>query len=548
MENKHQAFIKGSYILLFTAVLTKLIGALFKIPLSSDLCLGDLGFGYFSAAYDLYLPISTLAVSGFPVAISRIVADYVANERYNEIDCVLKASKKILVLVSVAEFLLISALIYPILKFTDTTGQGIYSLLAVLPSVFISAILSLYRGYFEGLANMKPTAVSNIIEAVGKLVLGFSFAFIFLKLTENVAIAAAGALIGINIGLLFSLLYIYTKYRLNKKSIEIPEKVVFDANLTRSIICVVIPVGLASLAGSFVALVDTLTVRMQLSALVSENPTAFEYVYKSLINESNLTEISFLPTVLYGIKSKAFTLFNIVLTLTMALGISAVPTITEFKSVNDNKELLANVNSSMKLTTLICFPIASGFIFIGKDIMYLLFGNAVSSQIGSKMLVIYGFTAVFAGVSIVMGNILQGMGRYKKVFLNIFIGIAIKIILNIVLTINININIYGCCISTLICYLIIFVLNLLTFYRDVKVLPNKTIFIKPFIASVLCGTTAFYINMISQKTIFDFISIVVAGFVYFAVLFTTGYFDIDDLSALPFGNKILNMCKSTKKQ
>ena len=541
MKNKKQSLIEGSYILLFTAIITKIIGAVFKIPLSSNYCLGDLGFGYFSAAYDLYLPISTLAISGFPVAISRIIADYVANRKQEEIKSVLKASKKILLIVSVAEFILISALIYPISKFTDSSGQGIYCLLAVLPSVFISSILSLYRGYFEGLSQMKPAAVSNIVEALGKLILGFSFAFLIIKFTNNVAFAAAGALLGINIGLLISLLYIYVKYRISSKEFS-NNNYKTNINLTKSIIIVVLPVALASLGTSFVALIDSLTVRVQLSMLIND----FEGFYKSLIDELNLTS-SELPTVLYGIKSKAFTLFNLVLTLTTALGISVVPTITECKVHNDNIALINNSNSSLKLTTLICFPIALGFVFVGNNIMTFLFGNSASSFIGGKMLLIYGLAAVFAGVSIVLSNILQGIGSFKTVFLNISFGIILKVIFNILFTSVSKFNIYGCCYSTLICYFIICCLHLISFFNNTGKLPLANIFIKPFFASTICGLTAFIICNISESKMLFLCAIVSAAIIYFLCLLILKFFTFQDMQSIPFANKIYNMCKNTKK-
>ncbi len=541
MKNKKQSLIEGSYILLFTAILTKIIGAVFKIPLSSNYCLGDLGFGYFSAAYDLYMPISTLAISGFPVAISRIIANYVASEKLTEINDILKSSKKILIWISIGEFLLISVLIYPISKLTDTSGQGIYSLLAVLPSVFISSILALYRGYFEGLSQMKPAAFSNIIEALGKLILGFSFAVLFIKLTDNVAFAAAGALLGINIGLLISLVYIYTKYCLSTKELCFNNKKT-NIYLTKSIIKVVIPVALASLGTSFVALIDTLTVRAQLLIMLDD----LANLYKPLINELNLS-LKELPTVLYGIKSKSFTLFNLVLTLATALGISVVPAITNCKERNDKVGLLASSNSSLKFTTLISFPIASGFTFVGNSIMSFLFGNTISSQIGAKILFIYGLTAVLAGVSIVLGNILQGIGCYKRVFFNISIGILLKVFFNITFTGIKKINIYGCCYSTLICYLVIFCLHIISFYKSTNTFPKINNFLKPFLASAVCGFTALIISMVTDKNASFIIAVAVAAIMYFAVLIILRFFTIEELIGFPLGNKIYNMCKTTKK-
>lgn len=544
---ENQTLNQGAYIMLFTAILTKLIGALFKIPLSQDYCLGDLGFGYFSAAYDLYTPISTLAISGFPLAISRIIASYVAQNRYAEIKEAFKCSKKILLIISLIEFIFIALIIVPFSKLTDTTGNGIYSLVAILPTVVISSVISLYRGYFEGFSNMRPPAVSNIIEALGKLILGFSFAIITLKVTQNVALAAAAALFGISVGLLFSTLYIFKKYKKDINAIDFTKyslKEGFDEkNLYKKIFSVIIPVGFASLAGSFVVLIDTLTVRVQLSFAMGNSSSFFSYVYRMLIEETGITKLEFLPTVLYGIKGKAFTLFNIILTLAMSLGISAVPVVTKFKAQNNKIEMVNSANSSLKITTMVCFPVAAGFISVGSKIMSLLYGDSVSAQIGAKMLIIYGFATVFAGVSIVLGNILQGIGAYSHVFRNIISGILLKILLNFILTDIRSLNIYGCCLSTLICYIFIFILHIFTFYKYCKKIPLVSVFVKPFFAAIICGAVAYIGSNFSENKVIFLLWVLVSGIVYFVFLFVLKFFNPQDFEFLPFGSKISKLCK-----
>lgn len=547
----NQSLQKGAYIMLFTAVLSKLIGALFKIPISQDFCLGDLGFGYFSAAYDLYTPISTLAISGFPVAISKIISDYIATNKFADIRLAFKYSKKILIIISLIEFILISLIIYPFSKLTDSSGNGLYSLIAILPSILISSYLSLYRGFFEGFSNMKPPAISNIIEALGKLILGFSFAMITLKITNNVAYSAAAALIGISIGLVLSSLYLHKKYKTSVKNIDFNSYIIsenFDKKkFIGNIVSIILPVAVSSLAGSFVALVDTLTVRAQLTTQFSSNSVFFSEYFGKLISESNTNSLELIPTVLYGIKGKAFTLFNIVLTLTMSIGVSVVPAITKYKSQNNRGEIIASSNASLKITTLISFPIAFGFMFVGGSIMRLLFGNGESATIGGKMLLIYGIATIFAGTSIVLGNILQGMGYHFVAFRNIIIGIILKVILNLFLTSFEGVNIYGCCYSTLFCYVLIFVMHIISFYKQNNVVPKISIFLKPLIAGLMCGLLAFRITYFSESKIMILLSILIAALGYFVFLFALKFFAPQDFEEFPFLCKFKNMCKKSKK-
>ena len=190
-KRKQQSFEYGAIILIVATALVKIIGAIFKIPLSN--LIGDLGFGYFSSAYDLFLPIYSLAMAGLPIAVSRIVAENIAVNRFKDVRQTLKIARKAFLVSGIVGFTMMLLLIYPFVKITDPTGKTIYSIFAIAPNLIFCCIMSTYRGYYEGLRNMYPTAFSNVIEALGKLILGYGFAFIVMKLTNNVAYVASGA-------------------------------------------------------------------------------------------------------------------------------------------------------------------------------------------------------------------------------------------------------------------------------------------------------------------------------------------------------------------
>ena len=212
-ENREKGFQRGAFLLLCSAVIVKLIGALFKIPLSSRYCLGDLGFGYFSFAYDLFTPFYALAMAGLPVAVSKTVAEYSAQGRFNDVRETLKVSRRVYFAAGLICFLCLSLLIYPFSRLTDSTGAGVYSLAAMAPSVVFCCLMSAYRGYYQGLNNMLPTAFSELLEALCKLILGFGFGFLTVKVTGNVAFGAAAAIFGITVGTAVSTLYLKLYYR-----------------------------------------------------------------------------------------------------------------------------------------------------------------------------------------------------------------------------------------------------------------------------------------------------------------------------------------------
>ena len=139
--HKKQSFQYGAVILLFSALAVKLIGALFKIPLSGKDCLGDIGFGYFSSAYDLFTPFYTMAMTGLPVAVAKLTAEYAAAGKYDRAVGLLKVSRKIYFLAGCAVFVLMCAGLYPFVKITDPTGDTFLSFAAMLPSVIFCFVM-----------------------------------------------------------------------------------------------------------------------------------------------------------------------------------------------------------------------------------------------------------------------------------------------------------------------------------------------------------------------------------------------------------------------
>lgn len=159
---KKQSVLDGAVILMAGVIAVKIIGVLFKMPLSN--MIGSVGRGYFSSAYEIITPILAVAMTGLPVAISRMVAENVALGNCREARAVFSVSKKVFTAVGIAGTVILLAAAVPYAKLT---GKGDYfnvllPVISVSPLVFICCIVSAYRGYYEGLQNMTPVAVSQI--------------------------------------------------------------------------------------------------------------------------------------------------------------------------------------------------------------------------------------------------------------------------------------------------------------------------------------------------------------------------------------------------
>ena len=554
-KRKEQSFEYGASILLVATVLVKVIGMIFKIPLSS--LIGDLGFGYFSSAYDLFNPIYTIAMAGLPIAVSRVVAEHMASGRFRDVHSTLKITRRLFLVTGLTGFALMLALIYPYVSVTDETGRTIYSLFAIAPSLLFCCIMSTYRGYYEGLRNMYPTAVSNIIEALGKLILGYGFAFVVMKISGNVAYAAAAAAAGIMVGTAASAGYLKIRHHIKGDGIT-PSELANSPDpeavrkATKTIILIAIPVVLSSLANSIATLVDVTMVKWQLSNLMENYAENIRQMYSASIADYNKNAKEILtneaiPTFLYGVRSKAFTLYNLAPSITSALGVGALPVLAASWVKRDSVLVKHNLESMFKMTAIVAMPVGFGFMFLSRGVMGLLYSGTTSIEIGGKMMIIYGFAAIFAGLAVPMTSMLHAVKKQVAAVRNVAIGAAIKVIVNFIFVSIPSINIIGAAVGTLAGYIFVFAAHLVTLIRHTGVTPNlfKSLG-KPLIAAFGCGIAAYFMSLLGDSRLVTLAAIAVAAVVYFALLVAMNTFEEADVLALPKGEKLLKVLVKCK--
>lgn len=547
-KRKQQSFEYGAIILLCSTILVKLIGGAFKIPLSN--LIGDLGFGYFSSAYDLFNPIYSLAMAGLPIAVSRVVAEHMSQARYKDVRQSLKITRTLFWVTGFVALVIMVLLIKPFVSTTDKTGQTVYSIYAIAPTILFCCVMSAYRGYYEGLRNMYPTAISDIIEALSKLILGYLFAFIVMKISGNVAYAAAGAIFGVTVGAILAAGFLELNYRIKGDGISPLElknspEPMNKSVATKALIIIAIPIALSSLANSIASLVDVSMVKWQLSNLMGEHADTIRNMYTESIAEYNtiyaddpLTNDA-LPTFLYGIRSKAFTIYNLIHALTTILGVSALPVLATSWTQKDMPLVKKNIESMFKFIAIVAVPSGVGLIALGAPIMGLLYKTVASVEIGGTMLSIYGVAAVFAGISVPMTNMLQAVGKQVASLRNVAIGAIIKVIFNYVFVSVPSLNIQGAAIGTVICYLFIFIANTVTLIRATGIVPDFfKVLGKPIIAAILCGVSAYGVSLLGTSKINTIVAILAAVIVYFISLVVLNTFEEEDVLSLPKGDKL----------
>lgn len=556
-EQKQQSFLYATLILGMSTLLVKIMGAIFRIPLSN--LIGATGMGYFSTAYDVYLPIYALAMAGLPVAVSRIVAQYVAEQRYKDARRALRVVKRTFLITGLIGFFLMFVVAFIVTSVAKNPG-ALPAMFVIAPSLLFCCIMSSYRGYYEGLRNMFPTAISSLIEATCKLVLGYSLAWLAMKYMPGepakvASYAAAAAMLGITLGTVFGSAFLIIRHKtvgdgFARDQIRFSPPAVDGKTIFKALIAIAVPVALGSLVNNIASLIDVAMVQRQLFGAVERSPEIFRQMYgQYLVDETGtaLTD-SQIPNFLYGCyKGYAYTIFNFVPTITSVVGVSALPVLTMAWTSRDKAAIKANIESMLKVITLIAFPAGIGVMALAPQIVQLLYRSS-EAVIAAKLLRILGAAACFAGMTTPMTNMLQAIGRPMAPVKNIAVGAIIKIGVNFILVGIPQVNILGAPIGTLMCYMYIAAADLFCLVKYSRVVPSIfTTILKPLAAAAACGLTAFLVNLLftallSGGKLTTLISIFAAVTVYLIAISLFRCIDRSDIVTLPKGEKIAEIC------
>ncbi len=581
-KRKKQNLINAATVLLISTVLVKVIGAIYKIPLVS--LIGVAGKGYFQAAYDIYTPVYTISMAGLPVAISRLVAENIAAERFRQAEKVLSVSKKIFLIIGIVGTLILAIAAYPYSLLKGGT-QNVPSVLAIAPSIFFCCIMSAYRGYYQGMTNMYPTGISQVIESAGKLVFGLLFAFLTARYglhvfnagggeivnvfgvsvsTEKEALsaiypyAAAAATLGVTMGSFFGMLFLILKNKLSGSAFTREEIINSplasnSKDTAKEIIRIAIPIALSSMVMSISNFIDSVTMQGRLRHAIEIGKDTIMAMYGDSLNAASgvkLDSINDIATYLYGAYGLPIDIKNLVTTITMTLGVSVIPILAAAWSQKDRKSVNTNVESVTRLTMLIAAPAGFGLAALASPVIDLLYGrnNPDVVPIAAPIMLAYALPIAFYALATPLTNMLQAIGRTDVPLKSMAIGSVAKIVLNYILVGNPSINIKGAPYSSLVCYLIVVVYNFAVLVKETKFVPNiGSTFIKPLFSGAMCGGAAYLVySLVNGKLgvgnlISTVVSIGTGAVVYLVMLILVKGFVREDIEMLPKGEKIVKV-------
>lgn len=581
-KKQGQSMLNGAMILVVATVLVKLIGALYKIPLTA--LIGEVGRGYFNAAYEIYTPLYAISMAGLPVAVSKTVSQERALGHYRDVKVIMRTARRIFLLTGLVATVLLLAISYPYSKFVIKAPENVVSILAIAPSIFFCCCMSSYRGYYEGLSNMVPTAVSQVLEALGKLVLGLTFSNLIMKyglhrytlgqsvfgetvttkqeaLSAIYPFAAAGAIGGVTIGTLMGLVFLIIRHKLKGDGItrrmlaESPQPMKSKA-WGKLIAVTALPVAAGSLILNITNLIDTVTIRNRLAYAIATDLATVKGMYLEQLTNSGTLD-SDIATYLYGVYGSVLDFKNLIPTITMTLGISAIPALSAAWAVKDKKSIKITIESVIRITMLIALPAGFGMAVLAEPILSLVYSSTNASNlvsIAAPILTTYGFAIFLFAVSSPVTNMLQALGRMDIPLKSLAVGAVVKIILNYILVGNPKININGAPVGSIVCYVIIVSINIFMLIRISGVKINfMSVFFKPLFCSAISSVTAYACyrvfgallqgvgdpaSRLNGSTIATLIAVVAAVFAYVVTLLLTKGISRDDVNMIPKGEKI----------
>lgn len=543
-SSKKNTFFGGAAILAASSILVKLIGAVYKIPLGNVLT--DAAYADFDSAYAVYNVFLTISTAGLPVALSKTVSESLTLQRYNQVQRVFRVAFAAFLTMGLISFFCMSALARPLSEYILQNKKAVYCVMALAPSVLCVCIISSFRGYFQGHFNMWPTGISQVIEALFKLVVGLALAMLFLKLnfhspTEpdlGERMPAVGAIIGVSTGsvvALLLLLFLYARHRrAAPRGTDRPDP---PGTILSSLLKLAVPITLSSAATSLVTLIDG-------SLVMSQLQSVYQTVY-------GMTEGPALDAArsLKGIYGKCMAIYNLPFSMMVPLTACIIPAVSAALTRRDRREAKHVSESAVRVGLLVALPMGMGLFVLGGPIMGLLY-PAIDTDIAGPLLSILGIASMFVALQLLCNSILQANGMVNLPIVAVVIGGVVKIIVNYNLVGNPNILINGAPVGTLCCFFIIDLLELFIIYRAVPRHPDilRTI-LKPLAASALMGAAVWAgyglltgpLHLGSRLA--TLCAIAVGVVVYLVLVLCLRVLSKEDLALMPKGDKIAKILK-----
>ncbi|MBQ1170029.1 MAG: polysaccharide biosynthesis protein [Oscillospiraceae bacterium] len=524
---RKQNFLQGTALLAMATAIVKIIGAFYKIPLNA--IIGEKGFGYFNTAYEIYNVLLMISTAGLPVAMSRMISQASSLKHYNQVRRIYNTARGIFLGLGITGTLLMTIFCRQLAAFQNQPDA--WAAIGFLgPCVLLICIMSTFRGFFQGQSNMLPTSISQVIEAIVKLIVGIAAAWLLLKSTGSVALAAGGAILGVTASCLVSSFYLFGCFRKVYPSLPVTaEEPRSFADTAKGLMIIAIPITLGSAGLQLLTMLETKIYMGRLLEFYTQGAA----------------------DTMRGIYGMTQTIFNMPCAFITPITISIIPAITAQLTTCHELEAKATEESAIRITGLISMPCAFGLGLLAQPVTALLGGYTGDNLVlATKLMTILGFSIMFNAVVLVTTAIMQAHGHATRPVINMLIGGVLKLAAVFMLTGNPNIGIVGTPVGTLLCYLAISVLNIYSIRtlldHPPAILKNL---VRTFLAALIMGIFVFAVFTglktigITSRLILCGAPIAVGVLAYAIAAVKIKVVTREDCLLLPKGEKIAKLLK-----
>lgn len=508
----------GTFVMLISAIVNRVLGFINQIVVVR--LIGAEGIGLFNMIFPVYILILVIATAGVPVAISKMVAEEVARGNKAGAHKIFRVAFSILFVVSFIVTICVVLLIPVITTKVITNPKAILAFIVFIPGIFICAICSAFRGYFQGLSEMVPTAVTQVTEQVVRVFIGLGLAYMLLP--KGIGHAAAGLaigdIIGEFIGLLVMLAIYYTKKpTLTRAQINASLKTGY---ILKSLFAQAFPITISRIISTIIISIDVILIPQRLQAAGFSLQEA---------------------TALYGqLSGMALTLLFIPTVLTFSLATTLVPAISDALAQGNLGTVKGRTGEALWATLIFGLPSLAIFFLIPHQLTDLLFKYP---QAGDALRIL-SLGGIFLYIHQITTGILQGLGKPGKVLLNLVLASLVKIIGIYYLTALPNLGIKGAAIALILNFMVAALLNVLSIAKvSGFTLDFRKLIFKPAIA--LTGMVIVMVLMLklwgpAANLLTTISTTVLLGLgTYFVILAGVGGITRQDLSRLPYLNRLV---------
>ena len=530
LEKKSDGFIMQAGILAMAGIICRIIGILYRSPLAA--IIGDEGNGYYGSAYNIYTIILLISSYSIPAAISKVIAGKLALKEYKNAQRIFYCAFIYVIVVGGC------ASLFAFFGAGFLVEQNAVMVLRVFsPTIFVSGLLGVLRGYFQAHKTMVQTSVSQILEQILNAIISIMAAYLLKQLvidrdpSTQAVYGAMGSALGTGAGVLIALAFMTFMYGMHKK--EIKERIQKDehkevlqySEIFKIIFSLVTPFILSTFIYNFSTSLD-------------------ETIYRKILKLMKDVDVSQIA-IWYGVYSgKAVVISNIPIAIASAMSAAMIPSVSGKYATGDVKGTRSKVHTAILTTMLIAIPSMVGIFVLAEPVVSFLFPGQSNIPLAGALLRALSVTIVFYSLSTLTNAVLQGIGKVTAPVYHAAIALVVQTLVLIPCLIFTELNLYCIAIATIVYSFLMCVLNqrAVRKYLDYKQ-DMKKIFALPFLASVIMGIVAYFVYkllfaVIKSNVVSLLVSVATAAFVYGILILKLGVLNKDDILAMPKGKKL----------